>query len=415
VDQEIDLLLRDLPALSLAGPKGVGKTRSAERRAKSFFRFDDPMVAEIFRAQPSLVTLADSPTLIDEWQRIPSSWDVVRRSIDDNPSPGRFILTGSATPSVPPAHSGASRIFPLRMRPLTLDERGFGPASVSLGELLLGKRPEVEGQSWMVLDDYVDEILTGGFPGMRHSTPRSQRTALNGYLERVVDTDVKELGVAVRNPGVLLRWLRAYAAATATSTSFEKIREAASAGGQTGPARSTAIPFRDALSRIWILDDLPAWTPTRNHLRQVSGVPKHHLCDPALAARLLELDRDALLSGHGPSFTPRDGAFLGALFESLAVLNIRVFAQLHGASSFHFRDHRGRHEVDMVVARDDQRVVAVEVKMSEEVRDEDVSHLRWLKEELGPDLLDAVVVTTGQYAYRRPDGVAVVPLGLLSP
>jgi uncharacterized protein len=415
VERELDALLQDLPAVSLEGPKGVGKTRTAERRAAATFRLDDPAVLEVVRAQPDLLTTAARPTLIDEWQRHPGSWDIVRRAVDDDHSPGRFILTGSATPTRAPAHSGASRIVPIRMRPLTLYERGLDSPTVSLADLLAGVQPTLGGSTDVTLEDYTNEILTGGFPGMRYNSSRSQRAALNGYIDRVIDTDLPEIGVDVRKPFTLRRWLRAYGAATATTASFEKIREAAASGNEPAPAKTTSIPYREALERVWILDAVPAWAPTNNHLRQLVGAPKHHLADPALAARLVGLDASALLRGEGPDSRPRDGTFLGALFESLAALDLRVFAQSHEASTFHVRDHRGRHEVDFVVVRDDQRVVAFEVKLSAIVQDADVRHLLWLKEYLGEEMLDGVVLTTGTTAYRRRDGIGAVPLALLGP
>jgi predicted AAA+ superfamily ATPase len=415
LEDELDVLLSSLPALSLKGPKGVGKTSTAERRGVTTFRLDDPSVWEVVRAQPNLLTTGPPPIVIDEWQRYPTSWDIVRRAVDADPSPGRFILTGSATPTDAPVHSGAGRIVPIRMRPLALCERGIGPPSVSLADLLRGERPELDGTTEVVLEEYTTEILAGGFPAMRYDRARAQRSALDGYLDRIIDTDLPELGVEVRNPNTLRRWIRAYAAATATVTSYDKIRAASAGGEAVMPARSTTIPYREALERIWILDAVPAWAPTHSHLNRLVGTPKHHLADPALAARLVGLDSAALLRGEGPATIPRDGTFLGALFESLATLNVRVFAQSNEARVFHMRDQSGRHEVDLIVVRGDQRVVAIEVKLSWTVENDDVKHLLWLRDKLGTDLLDAVVLTTGTTAYRRADGIGVVPLALLGP
>ena len=415
VESELDELFKDLPALSLEGPKGVGKTSTAERRGKATFRLDDPGVLEVVRAQPDLLITAERPTLIDEWQRYPASWDIVRRAIEGDHSPGRFILTGSASPIQVPAHSEASRIVPTRIRPLTLCERGLGVPTVSLEALLSGAQPDLEGTTDAVLADYTNEILTGGFPAMRYNSPRAQRAALDGYLERIIDTDLPELGIEVRKPNTLRRWIRAYASATATVTSFEKIRAAAAGRDEAAPAKTTAVPYREALERIWILDSVPAWAPTNSHLNRLVGTPKHHLADPALAARLVGLDAAALLRGEGPTVIPRDGTFLGALFESLATLNVRVFAQASEASIFHMRDQTGRHEIDLIAVRGDQRVVAVEVKLARTVQDADVKHLLWLKDKLGDEMLDGVVLTTGTAAYRRGDGIGVVPLALLGP
>lgn len=415
VDLELAELLAGLPALSVDGPRGVGKTSSARHQGGSVIELDDPAVLEVIRAQPSLLLEGAPPIVIDEWQKFPAGWDVVRRAVDGDATPGRFILTGSATPTAKPTHSGAGRIVSVRMRPLSFAERGVAPPTVSLRALLGGGRAPIDGSTEVTLEDYMTELLAGGFPGMRVPTGRAQRAALDGYLERMVDADLPELGVEVRNPGTLRRWLRAYAAATATTASYDKIRDAATSGEDAKPAKTTTIPYRDALERLWIIDALPAWAPTRNHLTRMVATPKHHLADPALAARIVGVDAGALLRGEGPTTVVRDGTFLGALFESLATLSIRVYAQSAEAHVAHFRTKGGEREVDLIVERGDQRVVAVEVKLAETVQDRDVHHLRWLAGALGDDLLDAVVVTTGRYAYRRSDGIAVVPLALLGP
>lgn len=378
-------------------------------------RLDDPGTFEVVQAQPSRLTLGEPPVVIDEWQRYPPSWDIVRRAVDEDPAPGRFILTGSATPYARPVHSGAGRIVPIRMRPLTLPERGVEIPTVSLAALLAGDRGPLSGSTQVTLEDYTEEILAGGFPGMRYPNVRSQRAALDGYLERIIDVDLPELGVEIRNPATLRRWLRAYAAATATTTSYDKIRNAATSAEETKPAKTTTIPYREALERLWVLDPVPAWTPTNSHLHRLVGAPKHHLADPALAARLVGVHAGALLRGEGQTLLPRDGTFLGALFESLATLSVRVFAQAGEARVSHFRTKGGEREVDLIVSSGDQRVVGVEVKLSETVSDADVRHLLWLQDKLGPDMADAIVVSTGRYAYRRPDGVGVVPLALLGP
>ncbi|MHB8506258.1 MAG: ATP-binding protein, partial [Acidimicrobiales bacterium] len=402
-----------LPALSLEGPRGVGKTSTARRRGGTLVCLDDPGVLEVVAAQPGRLATGTPPIVIDEWQRYPASWDVVRRAVDEDPSGGRFILTGSATPTVGPTHTGAGRIVTVRMRPLTLPERGTDTPTVSLAALLAGDRPTVAGATAVTLEDYTTEILAGGFPGIRHPAGRAQRAALDGYLDRIVDAEVGGLGVEIRRPQALRRWLHAYAAATATTTTYEKIRDAATAGEASKPAKTTTMPYRDALERLWILDPLPAWAPTSNQLARLTAAPKHHLADPALAARLTGADAGALLRGEGPTLIPRDDTFLGALFESLVTLTVRVFAQAAEARVSHFRTKGGEREVDLIVERGDRRVVAVEVKLAATVSDDDVRHLLWLAGRIGGELADAVIVTTGRYAYRRPDGVAVVPLALL--
>jgi predicted AAA+ superfamily ATPase len=198
----------------------------------------------------------------------------------------------------------------------------------------------------------------------------------------------------------------AYAGACSSTASFEAIRDAATSGRGEKPSRDSAGPYRDVLERLHVLDPVSAWAPRRGQLPRIGVAPKHQLADPALAASLLGLTPDTLLeSGRG----------LGALFESLVTLGVQVYAQAAGARVGHLRTHRGEHEVDLIVERPDGRIIAIEVKLSATVSDGDVRHLHWLHRQVGDDLLDAIVVTTGREAYRRTDGVGVVPAALLGP
>lgn len=298
---------------------------------------------------------------------------------------------------------------------MTLVERGVGSPTVSLRQLLEGGRAPITGRTDVDLKRYVDEILMSGFPGIRGLPDRPSRAQLDGYLERIVDRDFEDLGRKVRRPATLRRWMQAYAAATATSTSYEKIRDAATSERGEKPTRATTQPYRDVLERLWILDPVPAWLPTRNRLARLSLPPKHHLADPALAAHLLGVDAVSLLQARpaGPPM-PRDGTLLGALFESLVVLCVRVYAQAAQAQIAHLRTWSGDREIDLIVEHEG-RILALEVKLGQVPEDRDVRHLLWLQQELGDDLVDAVVVTTGQAAYRRPDGIGVIPAALLGP
>jgi uncharacterized protein len=416
LDEELDLLLGQLPAVAIEGAKAVGKTATASRRTSATFALDDPAVRAIAEADLDRLVETAGPVLIDEWQYVPAIWDWVRRAVDEGAAPGRFLLTGSASPKAPPTHTGAGRIVSLRMRPLSIAERIGDVGSVSLTDLLTGDHPSIGGSTALTLRDYTDEIIRSGFPGLRHLSGRPLRSQLDGYLQRIVDRDFPELGRSVRNPTALHRWMSAYAAATSTVASFETIRRAATAGEEGKPAKTTVGPYRDALQRLFILDPIPGWTPTRSHISELALPPKHHLADPALAARLVGATATSLLTGDpvAPAI-PRDGTFLGALFESLVTLTVRVYAQAAEARVRHLRTHRGDHEVDLVVERDDGRIVAIEVKLGATPDARSVRHLEWLAEKIGDELLDAVVVTTGKEAFRRSDGIAVVPAALLGP
>lgn len=415
IDHELDELFAGLPAISIEGAKAVGKTATASRRAASAFRLDDAAERAIAEADSTRLIEAEKPTLIDEWQRMPESFDRIRRAVDDGAGAGSFLLTGSATPTDLPTHSGAGRIVRVRMRPMTILERGVGSPAVSLARLLDGHHARLEGSTDVRLEDYVEEILRSGFPGIRELPPRLIRAQLDGYVDHIVEREFEELGRRVRRPATLRRWMAAYAAATATTASFEKIRDAATSDEVDKPSRATVLGYRDILERLWVLDPLQPWLPTRNQLTQLASPSKHHLVDPALAARLLGVDVDALLrAAPAEPSVVRDGTLLGALFESLVTQSVRVYAQGIEARVGHLRTRRGEHEVDLIVERG-QVVVAIEVKLGALVDDRDVRQLLWLRERLGDELADAAVVTTGREAYRRKDGIAVVPLALLGP
>lgn len=416
VDTGLDDLLGSVAAIAIEGAKGVGKTATAARRAASVRELDDPTQRSVAVADPGRLLDGPRPVLIDEWQYVPESWDLVRRAVDKGAERGSFLLTGSSRPTERGAHSGAARILSVRMRPLALSERGIATPTVSLADLTRGARPALTGACATGLEDYVEEIVSSGFPGLRGSSGRALRGHLDGYLRRIVDRDFEELGHNIRDPAGLRRWMTAYAAATSTTASFETIRDAATGGLGEKPAKTTTLPYRDVLERLWVLDPLDAWLPTRNRISRLSAPPKHQLADPALAARLLGVDAGALLEGRetGPPI-PRDGTLLGALFESLVTLSVHTYAQAAEATVKHLRTVGGRREIDLIVERADGRVVAIEIKLARNVSDSDVVHLRWLTDRIGDELLDAVIVTTGTEAYRRPDGIGVVPAALLGP
>lgn len=407
IDAELDDLLAVIPAVALDGPKGVGKTGTALRRCQSTWFLDDPAQAEIARADFALASLPPGTVLIDEWQRVPQVWDSVRRQVDAGAPPGRFLLTGSATPvDRAGTHSGAGRILSLRMRPMGLHERGVSAPTVSLTALLAGSSTPVAGTTTFQLTDYAQAIVGSGFPGIMLSPERARRALLEAYLQRVIDRDLPEQGYAVRRPETLRRWLAAYAAASSSTTSYSKVMDAATGGDGAQPAKTTTIAYRDHLSQLWLLDPLPGWVPTSSSLRRVQQAPKHQLADPALAASLLGISAGSLLG-------PAGAHMAGPLFESLTTLGVRVMAQAARARVGHLRTSAGEREVDLIVEGDEGQVLGIEVKLAGAVGERDVRHLKWLREQLPGRVVDLMVVTTGTTAYRRGDGIAVVPLALL--
>lgn len=407
VDQELDELLPVAPAIALDGPKGVGKTDTARRRVDTTWFLDDPAQREVARADFGLASVPPGRILLDEWQKLPQVWDSVRRQVDAGAPSGRFLLTGSATPVDPAGtHSGAGRILSLRMRPMGMHERQLVTTTVSLSALLAGDTPEIGGHTTFSLRDYANAIADSGFPGIMNTAPRLRRSLLDAYVQRVLDRDLPEQGYDVRRPETLRRWLAAYAAASSTTTAYSRLLDATTAGDGSQPAKTTTIAYRDHLSQLWLLDPVPGWTPANNPIRRLQQAPKHQLADPALAVRLLNLTAESLLGAAGVHM-------VGPLFESLVTLGVRVLAQAAEASVSHLRLTGGDREVDLVVQGVDGQLLGIEVKLAPEVTDSDVRHLKWLREKLPDRVADLMVVTTGTTAYRRADGIAVVPLALL--
>jgi uncharacterized protein len=416
IDDALDELFPHLAAIALEGAKGVGKTATASRRAATILSLNNPNERSAVTGNLDLVTQVPSPVLIDEWQLEPDIWDRVRRAVDDDSTGGRFLLAGSA--GVAPGvriHSGAGRIVSMAMRPMSFSERGVHEPTVSLRALLDAESAEITGASDVDLPAYTDEILRSGFPGIRDLPERARQLQLDSYIARIVQRELPENGVNIRRPGALRAWLSAYAAATATNAAYSTILDAATPGEGDKPARQTADVYREHLQRLFVLDPLEAWIPAFSPLGRLTYTPKHHLVDPAIAARLVGVDKAGLLRGQGARVSTVTGTWLGALFESLVSLSVRVYATSAAARVGHLRTRNSLHEVDLVVEAANRSCVAIEVKLADAVDDHDVKHLNWLREQIGARLVNRIVVYTGRFAYRRPDGVAVVPLALLGP
>lgn len=406
IDYEIAQVFPQLPALCIAGAKGVGKTETAQRLARTTYQLDQVDTRTILQADPRLFLQQPPPVLLDEWQLLPETWDTVRRAVDNGASPESFLLTGSASPKPGvQTHSGAGRIITLRMRPLTLSERGIATPTVSLRGLFAGEEA-VTGSSDLTASDYADAICQTGLPGFQQLTGRALRLAVDSYLRDLMDKDIFAQGYFTRTPHTLRAWLRSYAQASATTASYAQILEGATAGEGDKPSSETTRTYRDFLTKLWILEPLEAWQPLGSGWKRLTSSPKHHLVDPGFAARLLDLESQDLL-------TPAGANMYGALFESLAVLCVRVFAQALEATVGHFRTRAGEHEVDLVLEGRGGAIVALEVKTANRVSDHDVKHLLWLRKRVGQKMRAAAVLYGGKQAYMRKDGIAVIPLGCL--
>lgn len=408
VDSTLNDYLQNLPAINLVGPRAVGKTETAKRVAATFYRVDQEGELALLQANPERICDDPKPVLLDEWQRLQTLIDVVRRDVDRDYSPGRYLLTGSAMPANKNGtHTGAGRITTLRMRPMTLFEREPTTEEVSFSGLLNGHLGDAElGQTttWTPYD-YAKAICASGFPQITQLPQKMAFAQLESYLQSIIDQDAPDSDYHLRRPEALMAWMRAYAAASSTTTGYNEILKAATPAESDKPARSSTNTYRDFLTQIWILDPLPAWDMTFNPITRLAKSPKHQLADPALAATLLDLDADALYN---------DPVMSGRLFESLAVLTMRVIGQSLGLRAYHLRTQNGDHEVDIVMRGPGKKLVAVEVKHQTAVKDQDCRHLQWLEGKSSQPLNVKIVLYAGKTAYQRQDGVYVVPLRLLT-
>jgi len=296
---------------------------------------------------------------------------------------------------------------------MSLAERGIEQPTVSLAQLVAGN-VACQGHTSIRLRDYVREIIGSGLPGIRFQDSDLIALLLDSYLDDIVTREFSEQGHTVRKPAVLKSWMAAYAAATGTSTSYRRILEASTPGESGKPSKGATLAYRDTLRSLWMLDPLDAWLPTSNRLKRLAQAPKHYLADPALACRLLHVGVDRLMTGADQHSDLREGTLLGALFEHLAVLSVRVYAQRIGATVCHMRTQGGDHEVDMIIEAEGDGIFGIEVKLSQGIDDFDCRHLLWLREMIGDDFIGGAVLNTGGYAYKRQDGLAVVPLALLA-
>ena len=409
VDAELADLLEAAGTVLVEGPRASGKTATASRAAASEVLLDvDDNARWMIAADPAAVLGGGTPRLIDEWQLEPSIWNHVRREIDRRGAPGQFILTGSAVPADDVArHTGAGRFVRLRMRPLSLYESGRSSGAISLRRLLEGADHRAP-QSELSVAAVAELVSAGGWPGhVGRALPGILRVN-RGYLDDIRRTDVSRAGGKVRDPVKVGRLLRSLARNVSTPVTLSRL--AADVGEEGGALKTdTVAEYLDALDRLMVVENQPAWSPhlrSRTALRQM---PVRHFVDPSLAVAALRAT---------PARLTADLEFLGLLFESLVVRDLRVYAQAADAQVFHYREKDGL-EVDAVVEAADGRWAAFEVKLGARWVDEGARSLRRLARRLehsdhGKPSALAVIVPSG-YGSVKPGEVGVIPIGALGP
>ena len=409
VDNELSRRLKSAGAVLIEGPKACGKTETGMRQARSSVRLDvDSAARDAAKVAPEVVLAGEHPRLIDEWQVEPGIWNHVRHTVDAQRKRGLFILAGSAVPADDVLrHTGAGRISRLRMRPMSLFESGWSSGKVSFRSVFGGHAVQVSEHS-VHIENVLSWICRGGWPATIQDAREDAIQYVRDYLEEVRRTDISRVDGVDRDPVRVERVLRSCARHTATYASATTIA-ADAAGADVEPHRDTAADYLAALERLMILEDQPAWAPHLRSRSRLRSASKRHFVDPSLAAAALGATPRGLLS---------DLKLAGFLFESLAVRDLRIFAQTLGAQVLQYRDNTGL-EVDAIVEAADGRWAAFEVKLGAAYVEEAATTLTRFAErvdtsKLGPPTALGVIVPGG-YGYRRPDGVSVLPLAALGP
>ncbi len=409
VDKELSERLAATGAVVIEGPKTCGKTASARKVAASEVLLDvDRNARRMVGVDPSSVLGGETPRLIDEWQTEPSIWNHIRRAVDDRAAPGQFILTGSAVPSDDVTrHTGAGRLTRLRMRPMSLFETTNSSGEISLQQLLAGIRQRSD-RSGLTAGELAEMVCAGGWPG-HIGRPLPQRLRMNrDYLNEIRRVDISRVSGARRDPvrvGRLLRSLARNVATPATiSTLVADVR-----GSGTTMKTDTAAEYLDALERLMIVEDLPAWQPHLRSRTTLRTTPVRHFADPSLAIAALRATPMRLMA---------DLEFLGLLFESMVVRDLRVYAQAAEAEVFHYRE-KGGLEADVIVESDDGRWAAFEVKLGERWVDQGAATLKRVAERMkrggrGEPSALAVIIPNG-YGHVRAGEVGVIPIATLGP
>ncbi|MDR1295529.1 MAG: DUF4143 domain-containing protein [Bifidobacteriaceae bacterium] len=407
VDPELTESLASAGAVVLRGARAVGKSETARQQAKSELRLDgDSPRAVLARSQPSTALEGDQPRLLDEWQVAPGLWNQVRRAVDDEPGPGRFIVTGSAQPDDDPArHSGAGRFTRLLMRTMTLAESGHSTGAVTLTGILSGTVGLRE--SCIGFHQVVSRLVTGGWPGWIHDGETAARGRIEAYLDDISEVEFPQVAGRRRDPRRFWAFLETFAAVTAHPASFATMTRRMNSSSALAFGQVAASELYDLASRPFLVEDLPAWSPTLRSRTTALQTPKRHLTDPSLAAWLLRANSNRLIGE--PETT-------GFLFESQVVHDLRVYAQALGwRGVFHFRDTKGRDEIDVVLETDTGDWIGVEVKLGTNGVDAASQSLLRVSSRMARSPAALVVVTPTGVAHQRDDAVFVVPLTVMGP
>ncbi|WP_443739867.1 ATP-binding protein [Treponema sp.] len=413
-DKLIERKLKGKGALLIEGPKWCGKTTTAERFSKSVLYMSKPedvqsnlMMADI---NPSKLLSGETPRLIDEWQIAPKLWDAVRFEVDHRDNFGHFILTGSA---VPPKtneifHTGTGRFAWIKMRPMSLFESMESTGEISLKELF-NQPAQLNGENKLNIDDLAFLICRGGWP---EAVDMDKDVALDqafDYYTAIVNTDISKVDDVKRDPERAKRLMKSYARNQGSQIAYTVIRDDIAANDSETLTEDTVYAYTNALRKIFVIEDMPAWNPNLRSKTAIRTSDTRYFIDPSIATASL---------GMGPEDLIKDLNTMGLFFETMCVRDLRVYAESIDGEVYHYRDKSGL-ECDTVVHLRNGSFGLIEIKLGgDKLIEEGAENLKTFSNKIDTNKMKApsflmVLTGTGKYAYRREDGVYVVPIGCL--
>lgn len=414
-DEILKRKLEGKGAVLIEGPKWCGKTTTAEQIAGSILYMDDPEKREqnalMATLNPKMLLDGDSPRLIDEWEIVPKLWDAIRFEIDHRKGFGHFILTGSAVPveTTEITHSGTGRITWMTMRPMSLFESGESSGEVSLGELF--RTPEfIEGKSVLDLNRLAFVCCRGGWPQTLEMRDEIALDQAYDYLEAVVNNDINRADGVRKDSEKVRRLMRSYARNQGTQTPNTVLAEDIKYNDGTSIGEETVASYVSALKKIFVVEDVPAWNPNLRSKTAIRTTDTRYYVDPSIAAAAL---------GAGPNDLIQDLNSFGFILETLCIRDLRVYADALNGNVYHYRDKDGL-ECDAVIHLRNGSYGLVEIKLGgDKLINEGAETLKQLYTKIDTTKMKSpsfmmVLTGVGDYAYRRQDGVYVVPISTLT-
>ncbi|MBR1598801.1 MAG: ATP-binding protein [Lachnospiraceae bacterium] len=417
LDDLLELNMEAFGAAWIRGPKGCGKTTTAKQIAKTVVEFQDEEEREnlllIANTFPSKLLIGDKPILFDEWQDAPKLFGAIRKDVDDSGEKGCYILTGSSSRDVNTPHTGTLRISRLQMYPMSLYESGESNGTVSLLRLFDDPESFESCRSDMNIDDIIFAICRGGWPGsLDNKTDRAKLLVAKDLYKQTYSNDISNIDGVKRNPVIAMDLLKSYSRNICTIAAAKTIMSDVKANNDV--TDQTLFKYINALTELYILDDLDAWCPSIRSKTAIRSGRKRNLIDPSIAVAAL---------GLSPDYFNRDFKTLGFLFESLCIRDLKIYSTAYDGRMSYYRDRYGL-EADGVLRMNDGRYAIIEFKLGENEVEEGARHLceiealvnEYNKKEKQcplrlPDL--KLVITGTKYGYRRDDGVLVIPIGCL--